>query len=210
MTALLEKETARSVEEKSLTTLRAMTTRWVEDFESVSKILARLDSEQMREAKKILAPFVSAEHCERLALYGQMKIGSHLAFPRRSLPAGILRRLSAKARDDLAKPNAPIEVYGEHGTKIKTLAEMNPVELAMAIDPISGIRTPQQQKKHFVSLLPETKTSPKHTRNVRIMSFSKLIPDRDHGMLVIYGASEDGDSEIGIEIPLKTLRELIA
>jgi len=188
--------------------LQEIAARWHHDLDRVAAIVARLDREQLRKAKRILKPFLSADHVERLALWGRGKVPEYLATPAKSVPARQLRRLSRTARIAIESPETPVEVYRPSGTVIKALGELNPVEFDQVVDTGYGIRTPQKQRKHCIAALPAPTTPPKPDCDV--LTFHSIIPDREHGTATVYGRDENGERcRIGVTIPLSTLRKLI-
>ena len=125
---------------------------WIKSLENglikMAPKLARLSRVHKKKLKEELRNFCSADHIERIILYGKEKMDLHLAQPKKVIAASIFRRLSERDQSRLNNTEFLFVIVTENGIVRKTILEMNPWELNRIMDATNGkILNESEQRK---------------------------------------------------------------
>lgn len=176
MSKLAEK--SKYLEEKEFKDARARISQVAKDMRSgakeIASWLAKMSRPQLRIIKRDLRAHFSADHVERLALWGKGVIAEHFGVPQKTLPARVLRSLPAVALKNLNNPDHPVELMTMGGLKIITVGNMNAVELATAVDPVDGILPPEDQKV----VKPAVERKKQASSDIPVMEKARLAEDK--------------------------------
>ena len=115
-------------------------------------LLARMSRYHLSLVKKDCKGILSADHIDRLALYGQNKIPLHFAQKVTTLRASLLRRLPAETKKLVSNPDSEISLWSEKGVYSKRVKNLTKYDWGRVLDRNCNIQSPtaQQRKRAIV------------------------------------------------------------